>query len=52
MGRKCTTKVIFGESKGLIVIGALEGLGLEVDPISGKLKEATLYLLGLNFNPA
>lgn len=47
MGRRCTTKVIFGESKDLVVIGVytLEGLGLEVDPISGKLKEATLFLL-------
>ena len=47
MGRSCTTKVIFGESRDLVVIGVytLEGLGLEVDPISGKLKEATLYLL-------
>ena len=47
MGRSCTTKVIFGESRDLVVIGTytLEGLGLEVDPISSKLKEATLYLL-------
>jgi len=46
MGKSCTTKVIFGD-KDLIVLGVytLEGLGLEVDPVSGRLKEATLYLL-------
>jgi len=46
MGRSCTTKVIFGD-KDLIVLEVytLEGLGLEVNPVSGRLKEATPYLL-------
>lgn len=47
MGRRGGVTVIFGEEEDTPVIGvtALEALGLEVDPIKGTLKEATLYLL-------
>ncbi len=47
MGRRGGVTVIFGEVDDTPVIGvtALESLGLEVDPIKGVLREATLYLL-------
>jgi predicted aspartyl protease len=45
-GKREFTIVVFGEEKDQKVLGvyALEGLGLEVDVTTGKLKEAELIL--------
>ncbi|MFQ5723671.1 MAG: aspartyl protease family protein [Terriglobia bacterium] len=45
-GRMGVSKVVFGEGGDATVLGvvALEELGLEVDPIKGELRPATLFL--------
>ena len=47
MGRKAYTRILASNDVDVVLIGAttLETLGLEVDPVTGKLKEATTYLL-------
>jgi predicted aspartyl protease len=47
MGRKAYTHMHISNDIDIALIGAttLETLGLEVDPTTGKLKEATTYLL-------
>jgi clan AA aspartic protease len=47
MGRKAYTHMLASNDTDIALIGAttLETLGLEVDPTTGKLKEATTYLL-------
>jgi predicted aspartyl protease len=42
LGRRATTIVVFAEERDNEVLGlhALEGLGLEVDPVTGKLRES------------
>ena len=46
LGRKATTIVVFAEEKDYEVLGlhALEGLGLEVDPITRQLRESEAIL--------
>ncbi|MGB9760353.1 MAG: hypothetical protein ACPLZG_11045 [Thermoproteota archaeon] len=46
LGRRATTVVVFAEEKDNEVLGlhALEGLGLEVDPITRKLRESEAIL--------
>jgi predicted aspartyl protease len=46
LGRRATTVVVFAEEKDNEVLGlhALEGLGLEVDPITRQLKESEAIL--------
>ena len=46
-GRKAYTHMLASNDTDIALIGAttLETLGLEVDPTTGKLKEATTYLL-------
>lgn len=46
MGEKSTTMVVFAEDGDVEVLGvhALEGLGLEVDPLTSKLKKAEAIL--------
>ena len=46
MGRRATTIVVFAEKNDSEVLGlhALEGLGLEVDPITRQLKEVEAIL--------
>jgi len=46
LGRRTTTVVVFAEEKDNEVLGlhALEGLGLEVDPITKQLKESEAIL--------
>jgi predicted aspartyl protease len=46
LGRKATTVVVFAEQEDNEVLGlhALEGLGLEVDPVTGKLRESEAIL--------
>jgi len=46
MGRRATTVVVFAEDEDSEVLGlhALEGLGLEVDPVAGRLKEVEAIL--------
>ena len=46
LGRRATTIVVFGEENDNEVLGlhALEGLGLEVDPITKQLKESEAIL--------
>jgi len=46
LGRKATTMIVFAEDEDNEVLGlhALEGLGLEVDPITKKLKESEAIL--------
>ena len=46
LSRRATTIVVFGEEKDNEVLGlhALEGLGLEVDPITKQLKEVEAIL--------
>ena len=47
MGRKAYVHTLVSNDVDIVLIGAttLETLGLEVDPTTGKLKEATTYLL-------
>jgi clan AA aspartic protease len=47
MGRKAYVHMLASNDVDVVLIGAttLETLGLEVDPTTGKLKEATTYLL-------
>ena len=47
MGRKAYTHILVSNDVDIVLIGAttLETLGLEVDPTTGRLKEATTYLL-------
>jgi clan AA aspartic protease len=47
MGRKAYVHMLTSNDVDTVLIGAttLETLGLEVDPTTGKLKEATTYLL-------
>ncbi len=46
LNRRATTVVVFAERGDNEVLGlhALEGLGLEVDPVTGKLKETEAIL--------
>jgi len=46
MGRRATTIVVFAEKSDSEVLGlhALEGLGLEIDPITRQLKEVEAIL--------
>lgn len=46
MGKRVTRMVVFAEEDDAIVLGvdALEGLGLEVDPITKQLKKAEALL--------
>jgi clan AA aspartic protease len=45
-GEEATSRVIFGEPEDATVLGvhALEALGLQVDPVTGKLEPSTLFL--------
>jgi predicted aspartyl protease len=45
-GYEGISKVVFGQTEDAIVMGvlALETLGLEVDPVRGELRPATLFL--------
>ena len=47
MGRKAYTHILISNDVDVVLIGAttLKTLGLEVDPTTGRLKEATTYLL-------
>jgi len=47
MGRKAYTHILVSEDVDIVLISAvtLETLGLEVDPVTGELKEAKIYLL-------
>ena len=47
MGRRAGITIIFGEERGISILGvtALEALGLEVDPIKNTLKESQLLML-------
>jgi len=47
MGRKAYTHILVSDDVDVVLIGAvtLETLGFEVDPVTGKLKEAKTYLL-------
>jgi predicted aspartyl protease len=47
MGRKAYTHILVSDDIDTVLIGAvtLETLGFEVDPVTGKLKEAKTYLL-------
>jgi len=47
MGRRGGITIIFGEERGISILGvtALEALGLEVDPIKNTLKESQLLML-------
>jgi clan AA aspartic protease len=47
MGRKAYVHMLVSNDADIVLIGAttLETLGLQVDPTTGKLKEATTYLL-------
>ena len=47
MGRKAYVHMLVSNDVDTVLIGAttLETLGLEVDPVTGRLKEATTYLL-------
>jgi clan AA aspartic protease len=47
MGRKAYVHMLVSNDVDIVLIGAttLETLGLQVDPTTGKLKEATTYLL-------
>jgi len=47
MGRKAYTHILVSDDVDVVLIGAvaLETLGLKVDPVVGKLKEAKTYLL-------
>jgi clan AA aspartic protease len=47
MGRKAYSHILVSDNVDIVLIGAvtLETLGFEVDPVTGKLKEAKTYLL-------
>jgi len=47
MGRKAYTHILVSDDVDVVLLGAvtLETLGFEVDPVTGKLKEAKTYLL-------
>jgi predicted aspartyl protease len=47
MGRKAYTHILVLNDVDAVLIGTvtLETLGFEVDPVTGKLKEAKTYLL-------
>jgi len=47
MGRKAYVHMLVSNDVDIVLIGAttLETLGLEVDPVTEKLKETTTYLL-------
>jgi clan AA aspartic protease len=47
MGRKAYTHILVSDDIDIALIGAvtLETLGLEVDPVTGRLKESKTYLL-------
>jgi predicted aspartyl protease len=47
MGRKAYSHILISDDIDVALIGAttLETLGLEVDPATGKLKEARIFLL-------
>lgn len=46
-GRKTHSRVVFGEAEDVPLLGAfaLDGLGVEVDPVAKTLRPATQYLL-------
>jgi predicted aspartyl protease len=46
-GRKAYSHMLVSDETDVVLIGkvALEILGFEVDPVTGKLKEAKIYLL-------
>jgi aspartyl protease family protein len=47
MGRKAYSHMLVSDEINVVLIGtvALEILGFEIDPVTGKLKEAKIYLL-------
>ena len=47
MGRKAYVQMLVSDEIDIMLIGtvALEILGFEIDPVTGKLKEAKIYLL-------
>jgi len=47
MGRKAYTHILVSDDVDVALIGAvtLETMGLEVDPVTGRLKESKIYLL-------
>jgi predicted aspartyl protease len=47
MGRKAFSHMLVSDEIDVVLIGtvALEILGFEIDPVTGKLKEAKIYLL-------
>jgi predicted aspartyl protease len=47
MGRKAYVQMLVSDEIDVVLIGtvALETLGFEIDPVTGKLKEAKIYLL-------
>jgi clan AA aspartic protease len=47
MGRKAYSHMLVSDEIDVALIGtvALETLGFEIDPVTGKLKEAKIYLL-------
>jgi clan AA aspartic protease len=47
MGRKAYVQMLVSDEIDVVLIGtvALEILGFEIDPVTGKLKEAKIYLL-------
>jgi len=47
MGRKAHSHILVSDNVDIVLIGAatLETLGFEVNPVTGKLKEAKTYLL-------
>jgi clan AA aspartic protease len=47
MGRKAYSHMLVSDEIDVVLIGtvALEILGFEIDPVTGKLKEAKIYLL-------
>jgi clan AA aspartic protease len=47
MGRKAYSHILVSDDIDVVLIGAvtLETLGLEVDPVTGRLKESKTYLL-------
>jgi aspartyl protease family protein len=47
MGRKAYLHMLVSDEIDVVLIGtvALEILGFEIDPVTGKLKEAKIYLL-------
>jgi predicted aspartyl protease len=47
MGRKAYSHMLVSDEIDVVLIGtvALEILGFEIDPVTGKLKEAKIFLL-------